>query len=377
MKLATTMGIELTYCATAIQTMFDRGVPYYPNRRDTDGETPICSGLACVLRNILSHKKINFYACGVDPSCVEVSTKPYTKLETLINISERIGREAAFIGLTPRLPYTIGGGAHIHTGVLGKTPDDRDNYKRRMCVFAAKNPWLSWAFADIYDKENRNPIFREDILSETTDIEGVRGRICFLERSIVAAQREVHTNHGWRNSNNYVERISNLNRKLLHARRKYNTELKQAKKPYELEEVVTSYQKDKLFRVTCYGKYGTIEMRMFDMGDSEQLARQIKLADAIVRYVSQQTYTEIARDEIPTMDEVWTMPWRARRDGFINMLRTLGLDPDDYREERVRIAERIRYWRTQDAQDAQANTRDPRQADIVRAVARHQRRHRA
>lgn len=377
-KLATTMGIELSYVPAVIQTLYDQDV-HFDESRENENYSPqeeraVCRGLAQALRLLLDRRGIKHHDCHDDCNCVEVSTNPYRSAEKLINTARKVRIEAERIGLYPSLPYTIGGGAHIHTGIIGRDKKERKAYSCRMFVFAAKNPWLCWAFAHPNDDINSLPLHRECLTDRNTLAESIR--LCQQEiedriNEIVRLQRQLHKNRNkyFIYDNYYLGALAyNRERLIEHKKILRNLKAKVVENNIiSLGRIYPTFDKDHVLRLTSYGKHGTIEFRAFEMGDEDQLLRQIKVADAIVRYVSQQTYTEVDINELPTAADLQAMTARDRRRGFVTMLRTLGLRPQDYREESARITARARLER---AEQAVSDT------TVIRAQARWQRRQR-
>lgn len=392
MSLTTTMGIELSYVPQAIQTAFNRGATF--PTQDALGERDLINGLAKLLRHMVKTKNIpTYYEVHTDPGCVEVATKPYSKLSTLLSVARRIGREAEALGLTPSADYTGGGGAHIHTGVLGDTHAEREAYKRRMLLFAAMNPWMAWACINVVDDINAGPITRSELLGiREDDWEGddLRDNVRRTRRLVLQYTQAAHGMDTFRREH-YTPRLHSASRKYMQARVRLlrHEKLMKAQRgnvstTAELSNIAGACSKDKCVRVTGYGQHGTIEFRVFEMGDEAKLRRNIFLANAVCQYVERWGITKFNISDVPTATQLWNMSWREARTGWLRMLGLLGLDPAEYREETANIARRWRHWRAENGNPAGIDTpqelRSAEQADtrdlssVQRAVLRHQRR---
>lgn len=351
MKLATTMGVELTYVPAALQILADEGITLPDNYGGPQHD--LTSGFVGLMRRIVEHKNIPTYR-GVlsDPGVVEIPTKPYQKLSELMTVIRSLNKEAENIGLLPGAQFQSGGGAHIHTGTVGKTPEARYDYARRAIIFASMNPWLAWATAGTGDDINSQPIPRHmlrnvaslrevqnDIANYEQEISIYKTRIAGFEKQAHEAKDEYVRTHYNRYRESDVRRIKGFRKMIIELRKTEAKLLTENATPVVLiDQLNIGTGKGYMFNYTGH----TVEMRCFDMGDASYLKKNILLANAIVKYVSKQDYTEINLDWLPTGEQIRNMTWRQARMGFVGMLHTLGLNPDDWREYVAQIAIR---WR--------------------------------
>lgn len=351
MKLVTTVGVELTYVPAAVQIALNRGGDFHP---DNAPDRSLCEGFSWLMRQLLYAKKIETYDIGTDPGCVEISTQPYDKLRPLLAVARKIRKEAEAIGMVVAADYTNGGGAHVHTGVMGKTLEERGLYRGRMMLFGALNPWLAWATCNVNDDINAQPLTLKHMrsCSPEKDWQDTLRMARQYEAALVKEQRELHTANVWGNPNASLRLARHM--------REYRAGMRHWKKQERGSRLgavpctmkMTSMwgpgDKDHMLRGTGYGDNGTIEFRCFEMGGEDKLARNIKLANAICDYVSRWDITEIDMDKIPVGSEIYNMKWSEARKGWLNMLTLLGLDPAEYRDETAQIARRWRWCRVQE-----------------------------
>jgi hypothetical protein len=359
MKLVTTMGMELTYVCAAVQVALNRGAKFTPDAAEYHGETALLEGFQRLLLSLVSAKGIETYN-GVqsDPGVVEVPTKPYTKMADIIRVARALRKEAEAIGLSVHEEYTGGGGAHIHTGLIGKTETERVNYARRMMVWAAQNPWFAWATLDVIDEKNARPIPRHKLLEGddqnlTERLEAATNSLAMAQRNAVGYTEQMHAfwkDDEWRRDR-YERYAVTEQRDAMRYRKEVITlrRLLAAQKSGDLRDI-TSIEfrggKGYMFNRTFIGGPGTIEFRSFEMGYEDKLKRNIILANAVCKYVAAQTYTTVDVTTVMTGEVMKAMTWSAARKGWLDMLATLGLDPMDFREETARIAQRWRFYRT-------------------------------
>lgn len=361
MSLTTTMGVELTWVPQALQIALDRGAGFDP--QEAPGESNLTNALAIIMRTLITAKNIPTYRNAyVDPGCVEIATKPYKKLSSLLSVYRRLNREAVAIGLTPTAEYTGGGGAHIHTGIIGDTNAERDMYVKRMMLFAAMNPWMCWATLNVVDDINAKPISREMLVPverESLSEQDLINRVQRRERNLIEGVNELHIANIWGDTerNRYWRRIyeNNVNdartmlisaRKALHAlRMRLKAETDGPTNHIPVSKICYGGNKDHMVRHTRYGQNGTIEFRSFEMGDEAKLKRNIILANAICRYVERWDITEYNPNELMSGAQIRALKWSQAKAGWLGMLDTLGLDRADYREETAQIARRWRFAR--------------------------------
>lgn len=196
--LATTIGIELTY----IPAVFDE-LRKTMQDNELEGADVIYKelsdfgmyGYSKMMGAILNKRSIAVSACKTDPGCVEIPTLPMQRASVVRKTIKDITTVAAECALYPTAWHTIGGGAHIHTGlyatresVMAQNPDmsrwqisDKVQeinkiYALVLQVWLTKNPWFAWAFAGCADFANAQTITREQLSNR-----GDAGSIPYLE----------------------------------------------------------------------------------------------------------------------------------------------------------------------------------------------------
>jgi len=376
MKLATTMGVELTFSPAILDRQIKRfkGEKVFGKAACHVNDSDLCSAFATMLRRVLEHKKIPHYGCSMDPSVVEVPTKPYINSAKLHSAMRRIMREASMMDLNPVVDWMAGGGAHIHTGVLfGRDRNKREAYKARMNAFAAMNPWLAWAHLNVVDDINAEPMSTQTLFSRANGWNEED-----LERMIQGSRDNViqYTNHAHAVTQNERYRRMYLRdaeacrsdmarwRLKLHRMRSHGGKV-------AIDVLAQNIGKGNAIRFTGYGSYGTIEFRFFEMReDASALLKHIMLTNAIVEYVRDSDMTHVNKSDLFTKAQLDSMPYSVRKAGFHRMLRTLGIDPADYRSETVQMALRMRHKaeeRRQTAREQAAYIAEQQRASEERA----------
>lgn len=361
-KLHTTMGIELTFMPPAMQDIINAINPEGDREPDEilseNAQNSMCKAYVGVLGKLLIERKAAFHDVSNDPGCVEVPTKPYTTLNGLAKACKAIWKCADHLGLVPRLESFNGGGAHVHTAILGKTREDRQQYVARMAVFANRNPWLSWAFLGVVDDINAEPIVWTKIVSgRQVTREQLTHRIDQYRNQIGTLTAELHEASNWESSWEQRWHIMQMDE----CRRLMNAAKLRLHRFVDNGLALTDFEmpngKSLCMRHAPYGPSGTIEFRAFEMPDTcDELAKRINLCNAIVAHVRDQTYTSVAINTLFNKEQHDALTWRQRRDGFNAMLSDVGLDPADYKAERVQIALRMRYYRPKPSMVAPACT---------------------
>ncbi len=161
-KLCTTFGIELSF----VSSYYTRILAKLGCRNEDDFSIihHIHNTKAEILKVYFYEKKIPVFRCDTDPTCVEISTKPHKTVNSLMYAVRHIWKAAHLFELETSSPYTTGGGLHIHVGKDKIVPKDQFNeFKRHLLTFAAKNPWLCWAFLHPEDDANESPVSPNDI----------------------------------------------------------------------------------------------------------------------------------------------------------------------------------------------------------------------
>lgn len=369
MSLTTTMGVELTYVPAAIQIALDRGAGFDP---DHAPDSSLVGGFCTLMRHMVQAKKIPVQQVGTDPGCVEIPTRPYSKLSQLLSVARRLGREAQALGLTTNAEYTNGGGAHIHTGVIGDTEPDRDMYKARMMLFCAMNPWLAWATLNVNDDINAKPICRHMLTQKTFGLltpQGLCERIEEYRRSILRAEAHLHTPDIWGDLRARIATQRRLNRYKVESNanrvpyyRMVRAEMQSGSSKYaRVRDISLQHFKEYMVRFTSYGVFGTVEFRCFEMGDEAKLKRNILLANAICRYVERWDITEYNPKDVMSGSTMRKIKWSAAKAGWLGMLAKLGMDAREYRAETAQLALRWRWSRAagQNPTAADATERRP------------------
>lgn len=361
MSLTTTMGMELTYVPAAVQVAINRGAKFKPCEAEHNGETQLIKGYVSLLNSLVQAKKIPVYSgAHHDPGVVEIATKPYAKLSTLLSVARRIGREATALGLSPKEVYSGGGGCHIHTGVIGATQDERAAYIKRMFVFMAQYPAFAWATSSTGDDINATPIPRQLIMGGTeTDTQDtlieLENSFLMYQADIIRNTNALHMADSWAydsdkryhalNHERYTKNLNKIRRKLAAARARAKVATSKTPTVIPLETVTFDGGKTYVIRSTYYGKQGTIEFRSFEMGSEAKLKRNIILANAICRYVEKQTYTTFDASTIMDAKQMHAMKWSEAKAQWLGLLVKLGLNPNEYREDTAQLAIRWRAYR--------------------------------
>lgn len=380
MSLTTTMGIELTYVPLAIQTAIDRGAAIEP-QKNLPGEEYLCNAFCRLMAKLVEAKKIPTYrGVHTDPGCVEVQTRPYRKLTTLINVARRLRHEAEALGMVTEASYTNGGGAHIHTGIIGDSDQERSMYAKRMMLFAAMNPWLCWATLNVNDDINAKPInmhhLQRDRYGEDAAMseEDYVSRLAYAITELVGEETALH-NSAWSNDYLRVRNACDVHRaqrevmdwrKLLFNYRRANSNKGDGVLRRSVSDIQYIGNKDHMVRLTTYGKHGTAEFRCFEMGGEDKLKRNIILANAICKYVERWDIAEYNTAQVMSGSQMRNIKWSEARKGWLDMLTMLGLDAADYRNETAQIAARWRYARSEGS--------DPTAAEVPEAQEQRERR---
>jgi hypothetical protein len=373
MSLTTTMGIELTYVPLALQIAIDRGATFEP-RECSPGEDGLLNGFRQLMRHMVMVKKIPVWRDpSTDPGCVEIQTKPYKKLTTLINVARRLRREAEALGMATNASYTGGGGAHIHTGIIGSTKAERDMYAKRMNLFVAMNPWICWATLNVVDDINAKPLVRHHLTphkhkhqidTEPRLLEAVKLSV----KHIARMERQAHIEEYWTTAyyRREYERDRQRARRELHGYKKGLLEIRKTKaliasmgtNEVPVSTIECLHSKDHMLRITSYGTHGTMEFRCFEMGDEAKLRRNIILANAICKYCEKWEIETYNPNDVMSGEQMQKIKWSEARAGWLGMLDKLGLDAKDFRFETAQIALRWRYSRSEKV--------NPTAADISR-----------
>lgn len=372
-KLPTSIGIELTYMPRMAeqlhQTLGAEGFKVW------DSAEYAYRPFADALKFCLERAKIKVFKCTTDPGCVEVPTMPYKTANGIREAIRKVSQQARRVGLSPVSSYSIGGGAHIHTGLIGsRGSKEQDIYVGLMQLFQARNPWFAWAFAGKNDSSNAQAFHREEL---TRSEDNVTAETC--ERRIQSCQQDIetykehlaqaytrmHFKENWQNQRgwNWSDILDdfNLYRRMLGNERK--DLLKWTRKYKELTDQLTC--KDYLMpynRIRHYEdknrvvvkRANTMEFRCFRMpATNKGMDYLIAIACEVVKQCrdEMQLMMELGVNEVDTRgtltkDQMRAMKYSEAKRGFNAMLRTLDLEPADYREYCVNIALRMRYRRT-------------------------------
>src|SRR5574340_1006465 len=298
-------------------------------------------------------------------------------MSQLLSVYRRLNREATALGLISTADYTGGGGAHIHTGIPYRGGKERATYVNHFVLWGAQNPWVAWAFLNVVDDINAEPITLDGLIGQSpgSELEGLRDEFEYATHAVNVYTKELHDarNREIRSISNCVKRVEFKQRYRMGLFKRIKL-LERAKSAITvpLSRVYAPACKDLMLRETSYGKNGTIAFRCFEMGDEAKIKRQIIFANAVCDYVDKMTCTEFAVTTCYTQEQLDRMPWSKRRAGFLTMLDSLGLDRTEYRRELVQIALRMRYQRAEKRVSSGRYT--IREYGCDRALARHQRR---
>lgn len=378
-KLATTMGVELTFMPRLFDDIYESSGGKATVWEHYE-EASVRSFLASALKQTLQRKGIHYHSCDIDPACVEVSTRPYSTANSIRKIVCAIRSSAKEMQLSPTARWTGGGGAHIHTGVVGETEQQRMAYAAAMYVWAAENPWMPWAFIHRNDCSNAQAIEYKQVMCAGNDgvtLESLlgdwRGHVESYKHwrgEMVKAERKLHTSEVW---GNRCARTNVEGNDIWEARyymrcrrrdvvayekeivRMMGEDLDYARRMAEVKEdwvavnkINTDFNKKFFMRRSYYGENGTLEFRCFLMPEfSAGHKKHFALVDAIVRRAWRVAEAgEFERVPKPVdVGDLRRMKYSKAKLGFNSMLVDLGLDPKDFRSECVNIALRIRSRR--------------------------------
>ena len=141
MQLSTTMGMELTYIPTFLQAAADENISEWVLN---DLEIDLLELKVDVFKKALKNKGIlkNFTTVYTDPGVVEAPTKPFLDSDELLHLVRQTHAVAKQVGLSPKLDYSTGGGAHIHMGLPhGRNSSElRENYRTELLNLVSKYP---------------------------------------------------------------------------------------------------------------------------------------------------------------------------------------------------------------------------------------------
>lgn len=364
MKLVTTMGVELTFVPAVHERIFV-ATKGKVNSTKAHAEGYLLEFLCTAMKQGLQANNIPHFKCHVDPGCVEVPTKAYSTARTLGNAIRRIRALAKQCDTVPTASYTIGGGAHIHTGVLGETDEQRAIYKSAFALWAYNNPWMAWAFAGINDASNANPISYNEVLGQEEAVEDLIARYEYeygeykAERHNAAHATKIAHEIGTDEFilRHYMRRadesrkwcVRHRSNMLKLAQKILDYYMSDAENPPTIpyKKVMRQQTKNTFIRHTSYGKQGTVEFRCFLMPkDTKGHDKHIALVNAICQRVWDQARACVD-GMLPRPQKInLNMKYSEAAKGFNNMLAELNLNPADYRRERVNIALRMRYQRT-------------------------------
>lgn len=383
MRLVTTMGVELTWVPTILDKIADLNNGYDSKLNSVDDLLPdtssICSGYARMLSHNLNLRKIKYRQCSRDPDCVEMSTFPYKNLDMLMKTIRSSCAAAEEIDLKPTSEWFNGGGCHIHAGLVGKHKSSALQFGNRIAMFCATNPWLSWAFVGIVDDMNAEPLTLSNFIPEGKPLEQVmadhKDKIRRAREKIIAFTQKLHS-LGYRDSwsmRRLSQKIVDFQIRIAESAKVYmSAKLQASTNCVSMSDEFGGLEsKDQVLRITNYGEFGTAEFRAFEMPeDISVIKKYLLLVNAICQKVNAQTFTSFNLSDIPTRECLDCMPWSKRRAGFIAMLEDLGLNPDDFREERIHMALRMRYWAARRRKDGDSRYASAeRVAEHVRRVA--------
>lgn len=367
-KFVTSIGCELTFVSTLGEDLMTeceqaKKLAQLKKRPYSDYTetmmTRIHEGVAGVIGQILRARGVAFNNCGTDPGCVEISTNPYTTEATFENAVYGIMKAAGDLYLQSSSDHTGGMGAHIHVGIVGKDAHERGMFARRMMLYAARNPWLTWAFANLADNQNCTPLDvsrvrpRQKPVEETSEdiIEELANERACLAEEELSLHRAATWGDSWsreRRSKNAKYHAAEIRSCLLRLKQARIREANPVEPVDYVKDVMLNTAKAFVFRWTSYSKNGTIEFRCFDMPqemDPGEILRNAQLANAIVKHVMADTSETVDWSTVYTKEQLKNMRWSERVRGFRRMLEELGFDPADFRVEQYKIAARMRHLR--------------------------------
>lgn len=364
-KLATTLGVELTYLPYFYEQVYKRTGILLGN--DSTADEDIRRKMLYQIIRTMDKKGVDAFKKSMDPQCIEIPTRAMDCPKELIKNIKDITAVAKQHGGMPVVSYSVaGGGAHIHSGI----PNDAPNYRKHMMAFAANNPWLSWAFAGYSDNHNACPVLRKhiyanggsrDVVKEARhkraqaykELHAVKNDIVEYTRYLCGHTTEYHAsadNYGDSYTLRYINstrrELMGLRRKMLNLKKLIATPLPKKQNTNLIAVSGLGELKQKNYCVVS--RSCTMEFRAFRMlKDMRKFNKYILLVNRIVEYVKAQC----ANDLIPVpgySEDDYTKlrdSYRAQCIGFNKMLDMLGLDREHFRAERVNMALRIRWAR--------------------------------
>lgn len=347
MKYATTVGVELTFVPGFLEEIHDEldAVEANPTSKRRGfiesvmtAHNRVCAGMATMLAHHLINAGIPYFKCHADPGCVEVPTNAYTTEATLAKAVRQIMNAAGNYYLEPVSRHICGKGAHVHMGNPKHAPKD---FQRRMMVWANANPWAAWAFADVNDDDNAEPVPATVVFNDDDNCDSLSLLLSQIESrkgELVTHERTLHRLAYWTESarrESTERKIANSQKKIRRLRKDIARKSHGLPKVEHLNQVHRYEGKD--YFVSCREK--TTEFRMFSMTeDVEGILRNVKFANAVYAHVVAQDTTTFAPRELVTRDQLEAMKYGEAARGFNRMLDTLGLDRDEFRDARAHIA---------------------------------------
>lgn len=366
-KLPTSVGIELSYMPAMMEELHNElASEGFKVWQDSDY---VYAPFMRAMQFRLDKFKIKVFKCSTDPGCVEVPTLPYKTANALRTAIRKITATARGVGLLPTSSYSIGGGAHIHTGTLGSTSKEQTIYKALMTAWHGRNPWFAWAFAGANDFSNAQAVSTTQVLSNVKEtpealrrrIKRIESDIKMLQDDLITETEELHTERNWTATWRREDKESDVwrytrymiqnKRELMDYRRQLAALLDTSSHPSLVHYTKINTDLPKSYVVAHRGH--TVEFRCFRMAATNKgMDYLVAAACGVVTQCRDEMrlMVELGVDEVDTRGvmsecELIAMKYSEAKRGFNAMLRSLDLEPSDYREYCVNMALRMRYRR--------------------------------
>jgi hypothetical protein len=371
-KLITTMGIELTF-VPSIYDLINEAVPGAINTPTSYGGSDLRVAHASFMSNVLKKRGVKVYNCGTDPGCVEVPTMPYDDGKELLTACRNVHSAAEVCMLQPYATYTRGGGAHIHTGRVGKDDAEKRRMTAHVMAWMTANPWFAWAHAIPKDEDNANPLTAQDVYKKLdarmeydmaiARLQQALKDLQDFQKDLSSAEKELHTVKGWEQSHQGMDEYTDMEYWRRNVVRCHRYVAEYLKAFYEASATyAASLRETARVMVTDIRPYNcknrvtvdrgqTIEFRCFTMPwDYKGHVKQFVLVNNLLKLLYKNASGKDGEYvDYPMMgaQQINSMKYSEAKRGFNAMLESLALDPDDYRAERVNIAVRFRQLRTE------------------------------
>lgn len=368
-ELSRRVGIELTFMPGGL----------YPDERhhirDFTGPLQGCFTKRAKAAGIQTNN------IGVDPDCVEVSTRKMGTRRSLTRTVGKLWDIAESLGMVGQYEWHGGGGAHVHVDFTKETEKmrwdgwDMSKSQTLKCLLldATSRPYINYAFANPGDTENtyHSACFLVDDEDETPEVQMVRTIECYNDTMQTAfewrdtarqylkyirdrrarwptiAERKEEREQGCVYGDEYRYAKHCYKDCLAEAQRykvaynevkaKYDAEQANptAKPPRNRDEDFARLQKmGKRYGITPRKGYGTVEFRIFQApNDRAEHELHVDFALAYIEYCEWQAKTgAIPQATYRTKGELLAeWPLERCKSEFIKFCKLIGLDARKYK----------------------------------------------